>query len=89
MSALLQGRIAVVTGGGSGIGQAIALGYAKEGAHVVVLDINADTAAETAKSITGAGGKADSFKLDVTEREKLPRGCRARSARRSARSRSW
>ena len=52
MSGLLEGRIAVVTGGGSGIGQAIALGYAKEGAHVVVLDINADTAAETAKSIS-------------------------------------
>ena len=69
MSALLQGRIAVITGGGSGIGQAIALGYAKEGAHVVVVDINPATAAETAKSIQSAGGKADSFKLDVTERE--------------------
>jgi len=38
MSGLLQGRIAVVTGAGSGIGQAIALGYAREGAHVIVLD---------------------------------------------------
>ena len=73
MGGLLEGRIAVVTGGGSGIGQAIARGYAKEGAHVVVLDINGDTAAETAKSIQSAGGKAASFKLDVTERE----ACRA------------
>lgn len=73
MSGLLEGRIAVVTGGGSGIGQAIARGYAKEGAHVVVLDINGDTAAETAKSIQSAGGKAASFRLDVTERE----ACRA------------
>ena len=75
--------------GGSGIGQAIALGYAREGAQVVVLDINADAAAETAKAITGAGGKACSFKLDVTERDK----CREVAARdrqaRSARSRSW
>ena len=69
MSGLLEGRIAVVTGGGSGIGQAIALGYAKEGARVVVLDANAETAAQTEKSITGAGGKAWSFKLDVTERD--------------------
>lgn len=58
MSGLLQGRIAVVTGAGSGIGQAIALGYAREGANVVVLDINAETAAATAKSIQAAGGKA-------------------------------
>jgi NAD(P)-dependent dehydrogenase (short-subunit alcohol dehydrogenase family) len=69
MSGLLEGRIAVVTGGGSGIGQAIALGYAKEGAHVVVLDANAETAARTENSIKGAGGKARSLKLDVTERD--------------------
>ena len=41
MGKLLEGHIAAVTGGGSGIGQAIALGYAREGAHVVVLDMNA------------------------------------------------
>ena len=69
MSGLLEGRIAVVTGGGSGIGQAIALGYAKQGAHVVVLDANAETAAQTENSIKGAGGKARSLKLDVTERD--------------------
>lgn len=69
MTALLQGHIAVVTGGGSGIGKAIALGYAKEGAHVVVLDINAETAAATAKSIQAAGGGSASFRLDVTDRE--------------------
>jgi 3-oxoacyl-[acyl-carrier protein] reductase len=76
MPGLLDGRIAVVTGGGSGIGQAIALGYAREGAHVVVLDINAETAAETAKSIQAANGKAASFKLDVTDRE----ACRTMAA---------
>jgi NAD(P)-dependent dehydrogenase (short-subunit alcohol dehydrogenase family) len=70
MTGLLDERIAVVTGGGSGIGRAIALGYAKEGAQVAVLDVNGDAAAETAKAITAAGGKARSFPLDVTERDK-------------------
>jgi len=69
MSGLLEGRIASVTGGGSGIGRAIALGYAKEGARVVVLDANAETAGQTEKSIQEAGAKAWSFKLDVTERD--------------------
>ena len=69
MAGLLDGHIAVVTGGGSGIGRAIAKGYAREGAQVAVLDANLATAAETAKAITAAGGKASSFELDVTERE--------------------
>ncbi len=54
---LLENHIAAVTGAGSGIGRAIALGYAREGAQVVVLDINADAAAETAQQILNAGGK--------------------------------
>ena len=66
---LLANHIAVVTGAGSGIGRAIALGYAREGAHVVALDMNKETAAATAQQILNAGGKADSFALDVTRRE--------------------
>jgi NAD(P)-dependent dehydrogenase (short-subunit alcohol dehydrogenase family) len=66
---LLQQHTAVVTGAGSGIGRAIALGYAREGAQVVLLDINEKTAAEAAEEIRGAGGKAQSFALDVTRRE--------------------
>jgi NAD(P)-dependent dehydrogenase (short-subunit alcohol dehydrogenase family) len=66
---LLQNHIAVVTGSGSGIGRAIALGYAREGAQVVLLDINDKAAAEAAKEIREAGGKAESFALDVTQRE--------------------
>jgi NAD(P)-dependent dehydrogenase (short-subunit alcohol dehydrogenase family) len=67
--ALLQNHIAVVTGAGSGIGRAIALGYAGEGARVVLLDINEKSAAEAAQEIRGKGGKAESFVLDVTKRE--------------------
>jgi NAD(P)-dependent dehydrogenase (short-subunit alcohol dehydrogenase family) len=69
MSGLLAEQIAVVTGGGSGIGRAIALGYAKEGARVAVLDIDGDAAAATAKAIAAAGGSSESFVLDVRERE--------------------
>ncbi len=66
---LLQNHIAVVTGAGSGIGRAIALGYAREGARVVLLDMNEKAAAEAAQEIRDAGGKAESFALDVTRRE--------------------
>jgi NAD(P)-dependent dehydrogenase (short-subunit alcohol dehydrogenase family) len=66
---LLGSHIAVVTGSGSGIGRAIAIGYAREGARVVLLDINEKAAAEAAQEIRDAGGKAESFVLDVTRRE--------------------
>lgn len=66
---LLANHIAIVTGAGSGIGRAIAAGYAREGARVVLTDINGDTAAAAAQEIRSSGGKADSFALDVTRRE--------------------
>ncbi|HZL39699.1 MAG TPA: 3-oxoacyl-ACP reductase FabG [Pseudolabrys sp.] len=69
MGNLLQNHIAAVTGSGSGIGRAIAQGYAREGAQVVVLDINGEAAAETAKQIKDEGFKAVAFTLDVTRRE--------------------
>src|SRR5688572_12038090 len=66
---LLQNHIAVITGAGSGIGRAIAKGYASEGARVVLLDMNEQAAASVAGEIRDAGGKAESFLLDVTRRE--------------------
>jgi 3-oxoacyl-[acyl-carrier protein] reductase len=66
---LLQNHIAVVTGAGSGIGRAIASGYAREGARVVLLDVNEKAASEAAREIHDAGGKAESFALDVIRRE--------------------
>src|ERR1700733_11777085 len=66
---LPENHIAVVTGAGSGIGRAIASGYAREGAQVVLLDINEKAAAEAAREIREAGGRAESFALDVTRLE--------------------
>jgi NAD(P)-dependent dehydrogenase (short-subunit alcohol dehydrogenase family) len=67
--ALLAGHIAAVTGAGSGIGRAIAIGYAREGAQVAVLDINREAADKTAADITAEGHKAQAFALDVTKRD--------------------
>ena len=89
MTGLLDGHIAVVTGGGSGIGRAIAQGYAREGAQVAVLDVNGDAAAETVKAITGAGGKALELQAGRDRARQVPRGGRADRRARSATSRSW
>jgi NAD(P)-dependent dehydrogenase (short-subunit alcohol dehydrogenase family) len=77
MPGLLQNHIAVVTGSGSGIGRAIARGYAREGAQLAVLDIDGEAAVATAADIRDAGGKAQAFTLDVTARA----DCRAVAAR--------
>jgi NAD(P)-dependent dehydrogenase (short-subunit alcohol dehydrogenase family) len=60
----LDGKVAVVIGGGSGIGEAVAIGAARHGAHVVVLDANADAAARVAGSI---GGRVSCGTLDIRE----------------------
>jgi len=73
---LLQNHIAAVTGAGAGIGRAIAQGYAREGAQVAVLDVNGEAASETVQQILNAGGKAQQFVLDVTDRA----ACRAVAA---------
>lgn len=69
MAGLLEGHIAAVTGGGSGIGQGICEAYAREGARVVVLDVNLDGANETVGLIREAGGTASATRLDVTDRQ--------------------
>ena len=68
MSERMKGQSALVTGSGTGIGQAIAIRLASEGAHVLVADINAETAAETVRQITESGADATACQVDVTQR---------------------
>jgi NAD(P)-dependent dehydrogenase (short-subunit alcohol dehydrogenase family) len=63
----LTDRVAVITGAGSGIGRALALLFAKQGAHVVILDIDRDAAGATVNSINQNGGRAISLSCDVSK----------------------
>jgi NAD(P)-dependent dehydrogenase (short-subunit alcohol dehydrogenase family) len=62
---VLDGKVAIVTGSGSGIGRATAVRMASEGAAVVVADINVDTAKETVTTIESAGGQAVAQWVDI------------------------
>lgn len=66
MKGRLQGKVAVVTGGGSGIGRASALRFAKEGAAVLVADIAGPAAEAVAAEIVAKGGKAAARTVDVS-----------------------
>ncbi len=63
----LTGKAAVVTGAGSGIGEAIATLFARQGAHVMVLDVEAQSADRTVERIRRGGGRADAFTCNVAE----------------------
>ena len=65
METRLEGRVAIVTGAGQGIGKGVALRLAREGAAVVVAEYNADTAAETGAEIQVAGGQALPYAVDI------------------------
>jgi NAD(P)-dependent dehydrogenase (short-subunit alcohol dehydrogenase family) len=65
----LDGKAVVVIGAGSGIGRAVALGAAQQGAHVACADINADAARETAETIAAGGGSTENAALDILDAE--------------------
>lgn len=67
----LEGKLAVITGGGSGIGKAISLRFAQQGAAVHIIELNADGAAETVQQIREAGGVAEAHGCDVSRQEQV------------------
>ncbi|MCI0477957.1 MAG: SDR family oxidoreductase [Anaerolineales bacterium] len=66
-----QNQVAVITGGGNGMGRATALRFAREGARVVVADIESESAARVADEIRAGGGDALGVTVDVSERESV------------------
>jgi NAD(P)-dependent dehydrogenase (short-subunit alcohol dehydrogenase family) len=67
MAGRLEGKVAVITGGGSGIGRACALRFAQEGATVCVADIDLTAATETARRVDAAGRKSLPVQVDTTD----------------------
>jgi NAD(P)-dependent dehydrogenase (short-subunit alcohol dehydrogenase family) len=67
----LEDKVAVITGGANGIGRAVALRYAREGARVVVADIESENAQKAAEEIRAVGGKALAVAVDVRARESV------------------
>jgi NAD(P)-dependent dehydrogenase (short-subunit alcohol dehydrogenase family) len=66
---VLKDQLVLITGAGQGNGRAIAVGFARSGARVIVTDVRSDTAEKTAVDIRAEGGEATAFSLDVTDAE--------------------
>jgi len=67
----LKNKHAVITGGGSGIGKAISLLFAKQGATVHIIELNADAANQTAEEIKTAGGEAHAYAADISDQQQV------------------
>lgn len=70
----LKGKVAIVTGGGSGIGRAICRRLGDEGCIVGVFDINGEAAAETAEMVTASGGAAHAHTVDIADYDAVKAG---------------
>lgn len=68
---ILEDRVAIVTGAGQGIGRGIALKLAEKGAHVVVSDVNGDTATRTSEEIENTGRRSLGIKTDVSRQDEV------------------
>jgi NAD(P)-dependent dehydrogenase (short-subunit alcohol dehydrogenase family) len=68
---LVEGKVALVTGGGSGIGRGSALVFAREGAKVAVLDVDEKLGAETVRLVRDGGGTAEFIRCDVAEDDQV------------------
>lgn len=71
----LKGKTAIITGGGSGIGKAIAQLFARQGALVFIVELNSESAAAVATDIRNAGGNAEAIGCDVTSHSALRENC--------------
>jgi NAD(P)-dependent dehydrogenase (short-subunit alcohol dehydrogenase family) len=67
----LEGKVAVITGAGTGIGRATAMLFGREGARVVIAELNAEAGEQTAQQIVQAGGEAIAIATDVTEPDSI------------------
>ena len=72
----LKDRIAMVTGGGTGIGRAIALGFAREGARVIIAQRHLEVAQKTAEEIRNSGGDSLALKMDLTKTQQVQEAVR-------------
>jgi meso-butanediol dehydrogenase/(S,S)-butanediol dehydrogenase/diacetyl reductase len=77
MGERVSGKTVIVTGGASGIGAAIGVGLAREGANVVLADLNIEAAQKVADQIVSDGGFAIAVRVDVVERDTVIAGIRA------------
>ncbi|MCH7484281.1 MAG: SDR family oxidoreductase [Chloroflexi bacterium] len=68
---LLRDRVAIITGGGSGIGQGVAGRFAREGAKLMLVDLNPAGLAETAAQVKDAGAEVETFEADVSVTEQV------------------
>lgn len=73
MSGRLAGKVALITGAGSGMGRAASIAFAKEGAKIAALDLKQDGLEETVAQVAKAGGKAAAFVCDVSKENDVKR----------------